>query len=227
MVSIAPSSTILSREQTFGLVTQNGGSPQEAGLLTAIAFGPPGGVAESSGNPTVINDNPKTGDYSVGLWQINFRTGINGGVNPTRTLGGVTYTVSQLQNDLNAQAQAALTILRGTGMRTSALSTQWGSFRLNPSGVLAYAQQLTNQFTGIAQPPDQITVNPTTDVGVSGPQEVRANPTVTQGSNPSQASTTSNLNLADSIQHTIIQFLLVLLGIALLLGGIYLIGSKR
>ncbi len=28
-------------------------------------------LAESGGNPTRINDNPRTGDYSVGMFQIN------------------------------------------------------------------------------------------------------------------------------------------------------------
>lgn len=38
-------------------------------LFTAI------GLAESSGNADVINNNPKTGDYSVGVWQINYLPG--------------------------------------------------------------------------------------------------------------------------------------------------------
>lgn len=49
--------------------------------------------------------------------------------------------------------------------------------------------------------------------------------TATQGSNPSQPSV-SSLNFSDTIQHSIVQILLVLIGIALLVGGIYLIGSQ-
>lgn len=55
--------------------------------------------------------------------------------------------------------------------------------------------------------------------------ETGATTTVTASSNPSQP-TSMNLSFADSIQHSIVQILLVLVGIALLLGGIYLIGSK-
>lgn len=94
-------------------------------------------------------------------------------------------------------------------------------------------QAVANAFTqtlggGQTQPTDT-----TTPIETTTPTETQVQPTVgqqvtgTQGSNPSQPSTKTNLNMADSIQHTIIQFLLVLVGIALLLGGIYLLGSKR
>jgi hypothetical protein len=33
-------------------------------------------LSESGGNPNSLNDNPKTGDYSVGLWQINYFGGL-------------------------------------------------------------------------------------------------------------------------------------------------------
>lgn len=237
VVDIQASPNPLTRSQVFSLVQNNGGSPSEAGLLTAIAFGPPGGTAESSGNPTVINDTPSTGDYSVGLWQINFRGGVNMPVASSRTLGGVSYTPSGLQQDLNAQAQAALSILRGTGGLWDKLSVQWGAFRANPAGVSAYAQTLTNQLSGTSDTVPTTTTVPGTEGGTT------ANPSVglqtdtgtgVQGTTQATAGGTSppsttglNLGLSSSIQHVVFQFLLVLVGLVLLLGGIYLLGSHK
>lgn len=45
---------------------QAGGPPGSAATAAAVA------LAESGGDPTVLNDNAATGDYSVGLWQINY-----------------------------------------------------------------------------------------------------------------------------------------------------------
>jgi hypothetical protein len=68
-----------------------------------------------------------------------------------------------------------------------------------------------------------------TSAGVSGETGVQEQPALqssaTSGSNPSQP-TSATLNFSDTIQHSIMQFLLVLVGLVLLLGGIYLIGSK-
>jgi hypothetical protein len=68
-----------------------------------------------------------------------------------------------------------------------------------------------------------------TSAGVSGETGVQGQPALqssaTSGSNPSQP-TSATLNFSDTIQHSIMQFLLVLVGLVLLLGGIYLIGSK-
>jgi hypothetical protein len=242
VVDIQASPTSLSRQSVFNLVRQNGGTPSEAGLLTAISFGPPGGIPESSGNPTVINDTPATGDYSVGLWQINFRGGINQPVSPTRTIGGITYSIAQIQQDLNAQAQAALAILRGTQGSWSALSTQWGGFRQNPAGVSAYGQQLAQTFEGGASttPLPDTTGGGVTDVGnpTAGLQGTSGTTgTTTQGTTGVQGTANAggvpppptglNLSFAGSIQHVIFQFLLVIVGIALLLGGIYLLGSHK
>lgn len=55
-----------------------------------------------------------------------------------------------------------------------------------------------------------------TDTGVQG--TVGAGPMPTSG---------MNLNLSDSIRHLSFQFLLVLFALALLLGGIYLLGSRK
>lgn len=66
--------------------------------------------------------------------------------------------------------------------------------------------------------------------GVTGENQTTANPTVGTTANAGGVPpppTGLNLSFGGSIQHLIFQFLLVLLGIALLLGGVYLIGSKK
>lgn len=70
----------------------------------------------------------------------------------------------------------------------------------------------------------------TTDTGTTGGINTTANPTIgTQSTASSNVPPPTGLNLSfgGSIQHIIFQFLLVLFGIALLLGGVYLIGSKK
>lgn len=76
----------------------------------------------------------------------------------------------------------------------------------------------------------------TTDTGVSTDAGTTAT-TGVQGQTQAQTQATAggttppggplNLGFADSVQHVIFQFLLVFLGIALLLGGIYLLGSRK
>jgi hypothetical protein len=62
--------TALGGKLTFAqleqLWIQAGGDASKAATAAAIA------LAESSGNPTALNNNPATGDYSVGPWQINY-----------------------------------------------------------------------------------------------------------------------------------------------------------
>lgn len=56
---------------TYGQIEQlwirNGGDPNKAAVAAAIAMAESGG-----GNDQALNNNPKTGDYSVGLWQTNY-----------------------------------------------------------------------------------------------------------------------------------------------------------
>ena len=60
----------LNFDQIQSLWVQAGGNPAWAPLAAAIA------MAESGGNTTALNNNPNTGDYSVGLWQINYFGGL-------------------------------------------------------------------------------------------------------------------------------------------------------
>ncbi len=83
------------------LWTDNGGPAGWAPLMAGIA------MAESGGNSTVINDTPRTGDYSVGLWQINYYNGLL--ASRTNDFG----SPAQLQADVNKQARAAISLFGG------------------------------------------------------------------------------------------------------------------
>lgn len=56
----------LNYQQLQQLWRQAGGPAQLAPTMAAIA------LAESGGRTDALNNNPSTGDYSVGLWQINY-----------------------------------------------------------------------------------------------------------------------------------------------------------
>ena len=85
-------------DQIQQLWIKNGGDPGWAPLMAGIA------IAESGGDTAALNNNPSTGDYSVGLWQINYY----GSLLPGRT---AEYgSPAQLQADPNAQAKAAISL---------------------------------------------------------------------------------------------------------------------
>jgi hypothetical protein len=86
----------LSFDQIEQLWISNGGPAGWAPLMAAIA------QAESSGSTVALNNNPGTGDYSVGLWQINYYAGLLG---PRTNKYG---SPAALQADPNLQAKAAI-----------------------------------------------------------------------------------------------------------------------
>ena len=89
--------------QIEALWIKNGGPPAWAPLMAGIA------IAESGGNTTSLNNNPATGDYSVGLWQINYFGGMLG---PRSQKYG---TPTQLQASPDAQAKAAIDLFGQNG----------------------------------------------------------------------------------------------------------------
>lgn len=92
----------MSGQMSYGEIEQlwinNGGNPVWAPLFAAIA------EAESGGDSTALNNNPNTGDYSVGLWQINYYGNLLS--SRTHDFG----PPAQLQADANAQAKAAIAL---------------------------------------------------------------------------------------------------------------------
>lgn len=88
--------TTLSFAQIEDLWDQAGGNPGWAPLAAGIA------EAESGGDSGALNNDPSTGDYSVGLWQINYYGDLLGP--RTQEYG----SPSNLQASPAAQAQAAV-----------------------------------------------------------------------------------------------------------------------
>ena len=102
----------------------------EAHIMAAI------GSAESSLDQNVINDTPATGDYSVGIWQINYY----GNLRPGRT--AQFGTPEQLiRGGLGAQARAAIAIAAGPGGYTN-----WSTY--NDSAYVKYLHGFTITPTG-------------------------------------------------------------------------------
>lgn len=96
--------TKLTYAQIEGVWIQAGGDPKLAPLMAAIA------MAESGGHPFEINDTPSTGDYSVGLWQINYYNGL--AQSRTAAFG----TPEALRRDPLAQARAAISLSKSQGL---------------------------------------------------------------------------------------------------------------
>jgi hypothetical protein len=93
----------LSFAQIEQLWIANGGDPAWAPTMAGIA------IAESGGLTNNLNNNASTGDFSIGLWQINYF----GALGPARA---PRYgEPAALGNDPNAQAKAAVDILGGGG----------------------------------------------------------------------------------------------------------------
>jgi hypothetical protein len=91
----------LTFQQIMDLWNANGGPPGWAPLMAGIA------IAESGGNTTALNNTPATGDYSVGLWQINYYDGLL--ASRTNSYG----SPAALQADPNLQAKAAISLFGG------------------------------------------------------------------------------------------------------------------
>jgi hypothetical protein len=137
---------------------------------------------------------------------------------------GINYWLSQVaQSASGLQGGAAIqAIVHGFERPREDLA---GGEVINAGNVYQSFQQML-QGMGISggvtdTTPAPIQTGVSGETGTQGQTGVQAS--ATSGSNPQPL----NLNLSDSIGHSITQFLLVLVGIALLLGGIYLIGSRK
>lgn len=106
----------LTYEQIQQVWTQNGGDPRWAPLMAGIA------IAESGGITDALNPDASTGDYSAGLWQINYRNGINAPLVPGQYRAGMPIygggpgvspqqAAANLMADPNLQAKAAIDLL--------------------------------------------------------------------------------------------------------------------
>jgi hypothetical protein len=118
----------LSYQQIETLWTNNGGDPRWAPLMAAIA------EAESGGNTQALNNNPSTGDYSVGLWQINYFQSLM--LPRTQKYGSPAY----LQATPDAQAKAAVDLFAGgAGASNWKGDAAWRAWQAN--GGIMYPTQ--------------------------------------------------------------------------------------
>lgn len=93
------------KDQIYSLLMRSGASAAEAAYLTYASTT----HEDPAGTLGVINDNTKTHDYSVGLFQINFRDMKN------QWMRGGQAAAAKLATNADAQAKYALSILRSQG----------------------------------------------------------------------------------------------------------------
>lgn len=99
--NVNPPGPSLSYGQLEQLWISAGGDPNLADTMAAIA------EAESHGHEFALNNNPGTGDYSVGPWQINYFDGLN--APRTARYGSAEY----VRTHPEADAKAAVDLARG------------------------------------------------------------------------------------------------------------------
>lgn len=110
-VDLKPGARVGTREM-LQLALQNGLDPERAILMTAV------GMAESSGDSGVRNQNAQTGDDSYGLWQIN----MIGNLGPDRLRRYGLRSAEDLKDpETNARVMAQMLSTDGT--------SAWGAFR--------------------------------------------------------------------------------------------------
>lgn len=195
--------------ERYQYAQQAGFSGDNAVIATALS------IAENAGGDprakSGVNDN-KTFDW--GLWQINS--------NWFAKFGGQEALADPLTN-----ARAAFEIFKIQGF--NAWCTYWptgcGSANANKPAIqqnwlraLDRAQKAAN--SGPITAPIPIPFNPPTTT-----EPVTTQPSI-GGTGTPAPSNVLDLDFGQTIQHSIAQILLIMIGIALLLGGIYLIGGR-
>lgn len=141
MTNLATTNAPLTFAQLEQLWTQAGGDPAWAPTMAGIA------MEESSGNPTAWNNDPSTGDNSVGLWQINYYGNLLGP--RTQEYGPPQSMTQPLRN-----AQAAVHILGHNGSGLHA----WTNDAVTQAAMAAGRPLTAAQVNAIlgGQPPGQV-----------------------------------------------------------------------
>lgn len=158
----ASKATTLSYKQLRALWIQAGGNPAIASTMAAVA------LAESGGKISALNNNPKTGDYSVGPWQINYFGDMRAG--RTAKFG----SPEKLQSDPLANARAAVALAgdgSGFGNWTTYTSGAYKAF-LTPQTPAEKAAQAAADARAQAASPEYVAA--TTDISVIKSQAVAA-----------------------------------------------------
>jgi len=127
----------LTFKQIEDLWIVNGGNPAWAPTMAGIA------EAESGGMTNNLNANASTGDFSVGLWQINYF----GSLGPERAHSfGEPAT---LADDVNLQAKAAISLLGGGAGITNWKGDPVGNYAQDGKPLsLATVQSIINKKGG-------------------------------------------------------------------------------
>ena len=129
----------LNGAQLETLWVKSGGDAKLAPVMAAVA------LAESNGNPAALNNNPKSGDFSVGLWQINYFGNLSG----PRT---ARYGAWQQQLNPYSNVKAAVDLAQGgrgldnwstfkSGAYVPYLKQVPGGNTVNPSSGIASGQR--------------------------------------------------------------------------------------
>lgn len=126
--NIAPAGKMTAK-QIFQLTQAVGFNPFSGTIMTAIA------LAESSGDPNNLNNNPSTGDLSYGLWQIN----MIGAMGPQRRQRWGLSSNDQLFNPM-VNAKAAYDISHGGTVFTDWTTFTSGAYQQYLAGAAAAAR---------------------------------------------------------------------------------------
>lgn len=214
---VAGNTGLVTDAQRYQLALQAGFSGQNAVTATAIS------IAENgSGNPSLPSGKNDNGTFDLGLWQINSswfnQFGGQQALTDPLTNAKAAFSVFQLQG-FNAWCTFYPTGCGGANAGNPAVARNWQAALQRAEAVVAGGGAGDTTDTNppaTAQPSDTTTPDTT----------ATAQPSASAGSNPSQPGV-NQLDFSGSIQHSVVQILLVLVGIAILLGGIYLVGSGK
>jgi hypothetical protein len=122
--------THISPADVQDLWVRAGGDPEKALTAAAIVFS----TENPAGNAGLVNDTPETGDYSVGLWQINYA----GDLRALRT--AQFGSPEDLASDPLAQARAVVSMSRN--------GTNWQPWATADFGYPDYSQPVTEPKPG-------------------------------------------------------------------------------
>ena len=179
----APKSGTLSTVQLVALAKQVGFNQQNAVIAAAVA------KAESGGGSGKLNNNPKTGDLSYGLWQIN----MIGRMGPERLKQFGISSYEQLYDPLT-NARAAFILSGGSNFKPWSVykSGKYQSFLPEAQKVAGVAP--SSPSPSLAPSPTQSTPSPAQITPTGTPQnpqmsqslaQERTGPTVIVSQNPS------------------------------------------
>jgi len=203
--------------------------PQEV-LNASITTGVPAAAIEAIMQTEGSADTATSPAGAMGPMQVmpfHFNPGgVAAGLNPWNIQDNITAGALVLRDAFRKTGNWATAAGRYFGIGTDVGGMTTGGYIQRFTNLLNDLGGINSQPPGIAgptdipaQPSESVTVNPTTSVDTTA----GVLPSVDATGPP----TGFNLGFTGSLQHIAFQFILLLLAIALLLGGIYLLGSRK